>query len=61
MEQANDYIKEITSIFIKLACNRRVDDAAAAEGGAGAKKKGKKGKWLYLLYMHQLDGLYIIS
>jgi hypothetical protein len=46
MEQANDFIKEITQAFIKIACNRRVDDAAVVEGAAGAghKKKGKKGK-----------------
>ncbi|TNV72069.1 hypothetical protein FGO68_gene7349 [Halteria grandinella] len=45
MEHANDYISQITQSFIKLSCNRRVDDAAAVEGGAGAggKKKGKKG------------------
>lgn len=49
MEHANDYVKEITAAFIRSACNRKVDDAGAAEVGAGAagkKKAGKKGgKW----------------
>ena len=46
MENANDYVKEITQAFIKSACNRKVDDAAIQEGaGAGAgKKKGGKSK-----------------
>ena len=27
MDQANDFVRDITAAFIKLACNRRVDDA----------------------------------
>ena len=27
MDQANDFVKDITSAFIKIACNRKVDDA----------------------------------
>ena len=52
MDQANDYVRDITSAFIKLACNRKVDDAGktqksefvvAVESAPAKKKGGKKG------------------
>ena len=58
MDQANDFVRDITAAFIKHACNRRVDDAGTITfqvslniflalesgiGGAAGKKKAKKG------------------
>ncbi len=58
MENVNDYVRDLTFAFIRVASNRQLDDAAL-EGGAGAGgaaggqggKKGKKkgGKWLIKL------------
>ncbi len=42
MEHANDYMRDITAAFVKIACNRKVDDAVMVE--APAKKGGKKKK-----------------
>ena len=42
MEHANEFVKELTFAFIRMASNRQADDAAL-EGGAGA-QAGKKGK-----------------
>ena len=55
MENINDYVRDLTFAFIRVASNRQLDDATL-EGGAGAAggqggKKGKKkgGKWLIKL------------
>ena len=57
MEHINDYVRDLTFAFIRVASNRQIDDATL-EGGAGAGaaggqggKKGKKkgGKWLIKL------------
>lgn len=55
MENINDFVRDLTFAFIRVASNRQLDDAAL-EGGAGAAggqggKKGKKkgGKWLIKL------------
>ena len=47
MENVNDYVRDLTFAFIRVASNRQLDDAAL-EGGAGAGaaggQGGKKGK-----------------
>jgi len=55
MENINDFVRDLTFAFIRVASNRQLDDATL-EGGAGAAggqggKKGKKkgGKWLIKL------------
>ena len=55
MENVNDFVRDLTFAFIRVASNRQLDDATL-EGGAGAAggqggKKGKKkgGKWLIKL------------
>jgi hypothetical protein len=45
MENINDYVRDLTFAFIRVASNRQLDDATL-EGGAGAAggQGGKKGK-----------------
>jgi hypothetical protein len=45
MENINDFVRDLTFAFIRVASNRQLDDAAL-EGGAGAAggQGGKKGK-----------------
>lgn len=50
MEHINDYVRDLTFAFIRVASNRQIDDAtleggagAGAPGGQGGKKGKKKG------------------